>query len=120
MSERNRMDPIKLVIVLVMLLICAILGTGRNITVDNWFTSYDLSKTMLRHKITLVGTLRKNKRQIPPEFLNLRGREEKTSLFGFEDNCTLVSYIPKKKNVLVLSTRHNDDKIDEETLVSQK
>ena len=93
-----------------------ILGTGRNITLDNWFTSYDLSKRMLRHKITVVGTFRKNKRQIPPEFLNLRGREEKTSLFGFEDNCTLVSYIPKKKkNVLVLSTLHNDDKIDEET-----
>ena len=98
-----------------------ILGTGRNITLDNWFTSYDLAQKMLRHQITLVGTLRKNKRHIPPEFIDLRNRDEKTSLFGFGSNCTLVSYIPKKKkNVLLLSTLHNDDKIDEETGSARK
>jgi len=92
-----------------------IFGTGRNITLDNWFTSYDLSKTMLRHKITLVGTLRKNKRYIPPEFVNLRGREEKQVIWIWR-YLHFSSYIPKKKkNVLVLSTLHNDDKIDEET-----
>ena len=98
-----------------------IFGTGRNITLDNWFTSYDLAEKMLRHQITLVGTLRKNKRHIPPEFLDLRNRDENTSLFGFGDKCTLVSYIPKKKkNVLILSTLHNDDKIDEETGTARK
>ena len=76
---------------------------------------------MLKHQITLVVTLRKNKRHIPPEFLDLRNRDENTSLFGFGDNCTLVSYIPKKKkNILILSTLHNDDKIDEETGTARK
>ena len=95
-------------------------GTGRNITMDNWFTSYDLAQTMLRHRITLVGTLRKNKRHIPLEFLNLRYRDEHTSLFGFGNGCTLVSYIPKKKkNVLALSMLHND-KIDGDTGAARK
>ena len=101
-----------------------IFGTGRNITMDNWFTSYDLAQTMLRHRITLFGTLRKNKRHNPLEFLNLRNRDEHTSLFGFGNGRTLVSYIPKKKkkkkNVLALSTLHNDDKIDGETGAARK
>ena len=98
-----------------------IFGTGRNITLDNWFTSYVLAEKMLRHQITLVGTLRKNKRHIPPELLDFQNRDENTSLFGFRDNCTLVSYITKKKkNALILSTLHNDDKIDEETGTARK
>ena len=98
-----------------------IFGTGRNITLDNWFTCYDLAEKMLRHQITLVGTFRKNKRHIPPEFLDFQNRDENISLFGFGDNCTLVSYIPKKKkNVLILSTFHNHDKIDEETRTARK
>ena len=98
-----------------------IFGTGRNITLDNWFTSYDLAQKMLSHQITLVGTLRKNKRQIPPEFLDLRNRGEKTSLFGFRSDSTLLSYVPKKKkNVLILSTLHNNNKIDEETGSARK
>ena len=62
-----------------------IIGTGRNINLGNWFTSYDLAEKMLRHQITLAGTLRKNKRHIPPEFLDFQNRDENTSLFGFGD-----------------------------------
>ena len=70
----------------------SIFGTGRIITLDNWFTSYDLAEKMLRHQITLVNTLRKNKRHISPGFLDLQNRNENTSLFDFGDDCTLVSY----------------------------
>ena len=78
-------------------------------------------KSFLSHQITLGGTLRKNKRQIPPEFLDLRNRGEKTSLFGFRSDSTLLSYVPKKKkNVLILSTLHNNNKIDEETGSARK
>lgn len=38
-----------------------VFGTNRNITLDNWFTSYNLVQTMLTlHKLTIVGTIRKN------------------------------------------------------------
>ncbi|XP_008181635.1 piggyBac transposable element-derived protein 4-like [Acyrthosiphon pisum] len=43
-----------------------VFGTNRNITFDNWFTSNNLVQTMLlSHKLTIVGTIRKNKRELP-------------------------------------------------------
>nr|CAI5865669.1 unnamed protein product [Callosobruchus analis] len=90
-------------------------GTNRNITVDNWFSSISLFNDMLKdHKLTMIGTLRKNKREIPPTFLTnkLPGR----SLFGFDSNKTLVSYCPRaNKVVLLLSSMHFDDYVDQET-----
>ena len=90
-------------------------GSGRNITIDNWFTSYELFYRMLNdHRCTVVGTLRKNKRKIPAAFSSGRGRDKYTSLFGFQEKCTLLSYVQKKnKLVLLLSSIYNDDKIDE-------
>lgn len=57
---------------------------------------------------------KKNKREIPP--LCLANREEGTSLFLFDGKKTLVSYTPKKRKVvLLLSSMHRDDKVDEES-----
>ncbi|CAK1594922.1 unnamed protein product [Parnassius mnemosyne] len=67
-------------------------------------------------KLTVIGTLRKNKRELPKQFTEIRGREEKSSLFGHRGNCTLVSHVPKKgKNVLLVSSMHDDVKIEIET-----
>lgn len=88
--------------------------SNRNLTFDNWFTSYDLVQHLLNeHKLTSVGTLRKNKKQIPPAFTKTRGADVFTSRFGFQKDITLVSHIPKKnKVVLLMSSLHHDDKID--------
>lgn len=87
----------------------------RNVTMDNFFTSKLVADKLLNdYKITTLGTIRKNKREIPAEFKITR--PEKTSMFAFQEKCTLVSYIPKPgKNVLLLSTMHNDDALDELT-----
>ena len=92
-------------------------GSGRNVTVDNWFTSYPLAQELRQqYKMTLVGTIRKNKREIPAQFVATRGRSQFSSIFGHQKDVTLVSYIPKKnKNVTLLSTKHNDAAIDEDT-----
>lgn len=97
-------------------------GTGRNITMDNWFTSLPLvEKLITEHKLTSIGTIRKNKTQLPVEFTKPAARPVCTSMFGFRNNCTLVSYKPSKnKNVLVVSSMHHHDDIDQETGVQQK
>ncbi|KRX71861.1 PiggyBac transposable element-derived protein 4 [Trichinella sp. T6] len=90
----------------------AIVGTGRNITMDNWFMSYSLVEDLLKEKLTAVGTMRKNKRQIPAAFIDTKHREQNSSLFGYQKNMTLVSYVPKKnKNVILLSSMHHDGSI---------
>ena len=43
-------------------------GTGRNLTCDNFFTDMELTKQLTAAKMTVVGTLRRNKTFIPPEF----------------------------------------------------
>jgi len=100
----------------VLRLVEPIFGTNRNITGDNWFTSMPLIISLKEKKLTYVGTVRKNKREIPKEFLPNKQRVETSSVFGFQKECTLVSYYPKKnKTVLAISSMHHDDAIDEET-----
>lgn len=86
-------------------------GTGRNVTVDNWFSSVPLFDDMLnQYNLTMLGTVR----EIPPSFLV--AKEAGVSKFAFDQNKTLVSYAPKKnKVVLLMSTSHYSDAINPET-----
>ncbi|GBP23607.1 PiggyBac transposable element-derived protein 4 [Eumeta japonica] len=74
-------------------------GSNRNITCDNWFTSIPASKSLLLepHKLTVVGTVRSNKREIPEELKNSRSRPVGTSMFCFDGPLTLASYKPAFK-----------------------
>lgn len=82
---------------------------GHNITCDNFFTSYELGQELLRRKLTMVGTVKKNKPELPPEILQLKGRAPLSSSFAFTDTTTVVSYCPKKnRSVVLMSTLHED------------
>jgi hypothetical protein len=82
-------------------------NTGCNVTTDNFFTSYDLGQFLLSQNITLLGTMRKSRTEIPPDFLP-KTREEFESKFAFTNNTALVSYTPRKnRTVVLLSTMHN-------------
>ncbi|KAJ8884646.1 hypothetical protein PR048_016504 [Dryococelus australis] len=84
-------------------------GTGNHLTVDNYFMSVPLADVMLKaYVLTVVGTLRKNKREILSFFLPSRKIPVGYSQFAFESNNMLVSHCPKKKGkrVLMLSTMH--------------
>lgn len=84
-------------------------GSWRGVTTDNFFTSIPLAEELFRNKLTITGTLRMNKREIPQEFLANNRREEYSSIFGFTDTMTIVSYVPRKnKAVILLSTQFND------------
>lgn len=106
-------------------------GRGRGATVsqipschDNYFTSIPLADELIaNHRTTIVGTLRKNKRQIPPCFLITKDRDKPSTMFGFGEKKVLISYVPnkqQKKVVLLLSTLHDDNKIDETTGAAEK
>lgn len=87
-------------------------GSGRNVTTDNFFTTLPLAKELQKWSLSIVGTVKKNKRYVPNEFKPSSVREVKSSLFGFADNVTLCSYVPaKKKSVVLLSTMHNDNTV---------
>lgn len=88
--------------------------TNRNVTMDNWFTSVPLAVELLKHGLTMVGTLRKNKPEIPPEFLKKNKDNFPSTMFGFDNTKTIVSHFPKKNRiVLFLSTMHKDKAIEE-------
>ncbi|CAG4963492.1 unnamed protein product [Parnassius apollo] len=75
-----------------------------------------LDKLESQHKLTVIGTIRKDKRELPKQFTEIRVRAEKSSLFGHRGNCSLVSYVPQKgKNVLLVSNIHDDAQINEDT-----
>lgn len=98
-------------------LISPINNSGRNITMDNYFTSVPLVNDLYNnHKLTVVGTLRKNKPHIPADLLSVKNRPVCSSMFAFgsgENKTLMVSYVPKRnKNVLLLSSYHDDDSID--------
>jgi hypothetical protein len=91
-------------------------GFQRNVTIDNFFTSVPLAQTLQTKNLTLIGTLRKNKSEIPIEFQSNKNREVGSSLFGFQDGLTLVSFVPKQnKAVLLLSSKHHDNQVDNKT-----
>ncbi|XP_071053651.1 piggyBac transposable element-derived protein 4-like [Onthophagus taurus] len=97
-------------------LITPIENSGRNQTTDNWYSSLTLAKYLLEKKITFIETLRKNKREIPPEFLPNKNRQPQSSLFGFQQDTALVSYVPRKnKAVILLSTMYDLPEVDEES-----
>ncbi|XP_068435159.1 piggyBac transposable element-derived protein 4-like [Clinocottus analis] len=82
---------------------------GHNITCDHFFTSYDLGQELLRRKLTMVGTVKKNKPELPAEILQEKDRAPLSSKFAFTDTTTVVSYCPKKtRNVILMSTLHKD------------
>ena len=87
-------------------------NSNRNVTTDNWFTSIKLANDLLNCGITLVGTIRANKKEIPVEIKSLSDRAFGSSAFLYTEDLTLVSYVPsttktKKKNVLLLSSMHS-------------
>ena len=65
------------------------------------------------YSLTVIGTLRKNKSEIPPPFTKCAPAG--TSWFAYADFMTLVSYCRKKKVVLLVSTYHKTERIDDET-----
>ncbi|KAF7235524.1 PiggyBac transposable element-derived protein 4 [Varanus komodoensis] len=86
--------------------------TGRNVVGSTFFTSIELAEELISKDLTYVGTLKRNKPYIPPEMQPHPCRKPLSSLFAFDGDYTLVSYVPKKgKAVLLLSSMHHATKV---------
>ena len=59
-------------------------GIGRNLTVGNFFTDMELSAHLLANNMTLVETVRRNKRFLPQEFQTGQGLKKGDAIFGFQ------------------------------------
>ena len=88
-------------------------GTSRNFTTDNYYTYVPLAMELKSRKLTLVGTMKKNKACIPPSFLAKADEGTVQYAFDHTNNFTLLSVAPKKnKRVFFLSTMHSEKKRD--------
>ena len=51
-------------------------NTGRNVVMDNFFTSFSLAAELIPKNLTILGTMRKNRREIPRCLLETRSMEQ--------------------------------------------
>ena len=73
-----------------------------------FFTSILLSRDLLKKNLTLVGTIRKNKPELPLQLTIAKGREIASTIFGFQYDAMIASYCPKKDGLVnMLSTTHS-------------
>ncbi|XP_039277065.1 piggyBac transposable element-derived protein 4-like [Nilaparvata lugens] len=115
-KERREIENVSKPTSYVLNLVDSLKNSNRNVTTDNWFTSCELADKLTSKKLTLVGTMRKNKREIPPEFLETKGAPVMSSRFLYDPEKMMVSFTPKKnKNVILLSSMHGDGFVNEVT-----
>ena len=89
--------------------------SGRSVTADNLFTYNPLVDDLLTNGLTYVGTLCSNKPHLPDAMKASNNREVHSSLFGFNDQVTLVSYVPgPTKYVLALFSMHHGASVAEQ------
>ena len=85
----------------------------RNITCNNFFTNLRLVRKLLQKNLTLIGTRRKNKPEFLAEFTVAKGRNVKSTVFGFQLDPMIASYCPKKNRAVnMLSTMHSQPEIE--------
>ena len=90
--------------------------TGRNLTTDNLYTGIELARELnSQFKMTLIGTLRRNKRGVPKSLFNVAGKEQFSSTIWYEmkdsnqarihlTEYTVVNKSRGKRNIVILST----------------
>lgn len=88
-------------------LVAPFLNEGREVTADNLFTSVELVQFLRTMETAYTGTMRANKADIPPAFLEKKNRLPGSFLEGFDRTMTLTSYFERKgkKPVVMLSSK---------------
>ena len=90
-------------------------GKGYNVTTDNYFASVKLAEELITKKTTILGTIRKQLREVPnTESLTRDKLLDDSEIFSSPfDYSSTVYKAKKKKIVCILSSTHKHVKIDE-------
>ena len=90
-------------------------GKGYNTTCDNFFTSLSVAEKLARDKLSIVGTIRKNRRELCKKMTETENKATYLSEFYWHDptNFLFVKYQAKqKKTVCLLSSMHGSADVD--------
>lgn len=93
---------------IVMSLCQDILGKGRTICTDNWYTSVDLAEKLITMNTHLLGTLRKNRRGNPKQVVSQKLKRGEVIVRENEKGVTVLKW-KDKRDVLMLSTKHSGE-----------
>ena len=89
-------------------------GSGRNVTTDNFFTTMKLAKVLNSWNMTLVGTVRKNKRFQTSNIQPTMERPVYSTNFAYHRDAAVCSCMQKKKKaVVLLSSIHMSGEVEE-------
>ena len=89
-------------------------GTGRDVGTVNFFLSYNLAKLLLEKNLTLLGTIRAHRREIPTTLNNRIELFSSVFLYNHEGGVCLVAEQTKisKKPVKLLSSTHTENSVN--------
>ncbi|XP_060801122.1 piggyBac transposable element-derived protein 4-like [Amyelois transitella] len=83
-----------------------LLNKGHTLFTDNWYTSVDLARKLIDKETHLVGTIRKNRRQLPKDVVTAKLRKGEFAAAESFDGITMMKW-KDKRDVYVLSTKHS-------------
>ena len=90
-------------------------GKSYNITCENFFTSLPVAKKLANEKLSIVGTMRKNRRKLCKKMSEPEKKATYSSSFYWHNptNFLFVKYKAKeKKSVCLLSSMHSSANVD--------
>ena len=87
-------------------------GKGRNVTTDNFFTSYSLAKQLRLKKTSIVGTINKVQRKLPPSKTPQATRYSSVFVKAVDVATLTIYHCMPKRNLCVLSSLHMSVGVD--------
>ena len=86
-----------------------LLDHGRILFVDNWYTSLSLAETLISRSTHLVGTLRKNRKDLPKDVIHYKLKKGMLIAAQNQLGVTILKW-RDKRDVFALSTLHDDSR----------
>ena len=97
---------------IVMQLMEGIFDCGYTLYIDNWYSSFELSKVLLSRSTDTIGTLRKDRKDLPHDFKQKKLTKGERVVYYEEGTGVMITKWLDKKDVCTMSTPVNDGVID--------